>query len=252
MFNPTKETVKWYGRGGSYKKQINLNVDCKFKKDEIVYILNEDEFQKYCKPALYDENLELKQQLQQLQDENDALKMDNDSIKQEMQTNHETMIDDLKQKLEDAESKAEKLQSDMNQLHQKHADEVKALNQKIHDQDERMNDVSNLNTIIMQDVNRKNLELKDYQNEVETSVGKAVKQTNKLANSKLKEISKWDFIRHKNKITLNIQSDEMDEIIEDNIPARKQGFLEVITPPQITNGDGDVEDNQKQDKEKQD
>jgi len=249
MFNPTKETVKWYGRGGSYKKQINLNVDCKFKKDEIVYILNEDEFQKYCKPELYDENFELKQQLQQLQDEHDALKHDNDSIKQEMQTNHERIIDDLKQKLEDAQNKAEKLQSDMNQLHQGHADEVKQLNQKIHDLNERMNDVSNLNTVIMQDVNRKNIELKDYQNEVDASIRKAVKETEKIAIANIKDVGIRKFVFHKDDIDLNIP---IDDIIEDNIPARKQGFLEVITAPQITNGDGDVEDNQNEDKEKQD
>ena len=249
MFNPTKETVKWYGRGGSYKKQINLNVDCKFKKDEIVYILNEDEFTKYCKPALYDENFELKQQLQQLQDEHDTLKHDNDSIKQEMQSNHERIIDDLKQKLEDAESKAEKLQSDMNQLHQDHAGEVKELNQKINDLNERMNDVSNLNTVIMQDVNRKNLELKDYENEVDASIRKAVKETEKIAHDEIKKLGRLKLAFNKNNINLNIP---IDDIIEDNIPARKQGFLEVITAPQITNGDGDVEDNQNEDNEKQD
>ena len=285
MFNPTKETVKWYIRkpSGTYNKQIPLKVDCRYEKDENVYVLKEDEFNNYFNPALHDENVELKDKLEQIRNENstllvdnqelqnklrivendfDAFKLESESIKQELQSQDETIIDDLKQKIEDAESKAEKLQNDINQMHQdhkdelqklneNHADEVKQLNQKIQDLNERMNDVSNLNTVIMQDVNRKNIELKDYQNEVESSIGKAVKQTDKMANAKLKEISKWDFLWHKDKLTLDIQ-DELDDIIADNTPARKQGFLEVITAPQITKGESDVEENQKQSDERQD
>lgn len=250
MFNPTKANVKWYKRkSGSYAKQINLNVDCQFIKDEIVYVLSQDEFKKYCNPELYDENVELKEQLQKLQDEYDALKLDNESIKQQMQSADETIIDDLRQKLEDAESKAEKLQDDMNQLHQDHADEVKQLNQKIHDMNEKMNDVSNLNTLILQDVNRKNLELKDYQNEVDASIRKAVKETEKTAYDEIKNIGRLNFAFNKNNIDLNIP---IDDIIADNTPARKQGFFEVITTPQITNGDGDDAKNETQNDEKQD
>ena len=250
MFNPTKASVKWYKRkSGSYAKQINLNVDCQFIKDEIVYVLSQDEFKKYCNPELYDENVELKEQLQKLQDDFDAFKLDNESMKQQLQSQDESIIDELKQNLEDAEKKSDKLQGDMNQLHQDHADEVKQLNQKIHDMNEKMNDVSNLNTLILQDVNRKNLELKDYQNEVDASIRKAVNETDKMANANLMKISKWDFLFHKDKINLNIQA---DEIIEDNMPARKQGFFEVITTPQITNGDGDDAKNETQNDEKQD
>ena len=250
MFNPTKASVKWYKRkSGSYAKQINLNVDCQFIKDEMVFVLSQDEFKKYCNPELYDENVELKEQLQKLQDDFDAFKLDNESMKQQLQSQDESIIDELKQNLEDAEKKSDKLQGDMNQLHQDHADEVKQLNQKIHDMNEKMNDVSNLNTMIMQDVNRKNLELKDYQNEVDASIRKAVNETDKMANANLMKISKWDFLFHKDKINLNIQA---DEIIEDNMPARKQGFFEVITTPQITNGDGDDAKNETQNDEKQD
>ena len=284
MFNPTKSKVKWYKRGGSYTKKINLKVDSKFANDENVYVLSEDEFNQYVNPAMHDKNVELKEKLEsitndnfKLNDENkslknqlrtlendfDALKLDNESIKQQIQTNDDRILNEYKQKLEDAENKAEKLQNDINQLHEKHkdelqqlnhdhADEVKRLNQKIQDNQERMNDISNLNTVIMQDVNNKNMELKDYQNEVESSIGKAVKQTDKIANAKLKEISKWDFLWHKDKLSLNIQEDELNEIIEDNTPIRKQGFLEVITTAQITNGDGDVETDKKEDDEKQD
>ena len=250
MFNPTKASVKWYKRkSGSYAKQINLNVDCQFIKDEIVYVLSQDEFKKHCNPDLYDENVELKEKLQKLQDEYDALKLDNESIKQQIQSADETIIDELKQNLEDAEKKSDKLQGDMNQLHQDHANEVKQLNQKIQDINDKMNDVSNLNTLILQDVNRKNLELKDYQNEVDASIRKAVNETDKMANANLMKISKWDFLFHKDKINLNIQA---DEIIEDNMPARKQGFFEVITTPQIANGDGDDAKNETQNDEKQD
>ena len=250
MFNPTKASVKWYKRkSGSYAKQINLNVDCQFIKDEIVYVLSQNEFNKYCNPDLYDENVELKEQLQKLQDEYDAFKMDNESMKEQLQSHDETIIDELKQNLEDAEKKSDKLQGDMNQLHQDHANEVKQLNQKIQDINDKMNHVSNLNTLILQDVNRKNLELKDYQNEVDASIRKAVNETDKMANANLMKISKWDFLFHKDKINLNIQA---DEIIEDNMPARKQGFFEVITTPQITNGDGDDAKNETQNDEKQD
>ena len=247
MFNPTKANVKWYKRkSGTYAKQINLKVDCNFQDGENVYVLNEDEFKKYCDADLFDKNVELKEQLQNLQDEYAAFKLDTESIKQQMQSEDKTIINELRQKLEDAESKAEKLQSDINQLHQDHADELKQLNQRIQETNDKMHDVENLNTLIMQDVNRKNLELKDYQSEVDASIRNAVKETDKMANANLKEISKWDFLFHKDKINLNIQA---DEIIEDNTPARKQGFFEVITAPQITNGDGDVEDNKKEDKE---
>lgn len=250
MFNPTKASVKWYKRkSGSYAKQINLNVDCQFIKDEIVYVLSQNEFNKYCNPDLYDENVELKEQLQKLQDEYDAFKLDNESMKEQLQSHDETIIDELKQNLEDAEKKSDKLQGDMNQLHQDHANEVKQLNQKIQDINDKMNDVSNLNTLILQDVNRKNLELKDYQNEVDASIRKAVNETDKMANANLMKISKWDFLFHKDKINLNIQA---DEIIEDNMPARKQGFFEVITTPQIANGDGDDAKNETQNDEKQD
>ena len=250
MFNPTKASVKWYNRkSGSYAKQINLNVDCQFIKDEIVYVLSQNEFNKYCNPDLYDENVELKEKLQKLQDEYDAFKLDNESMKEQLQSHDETIIDELKQNLEDAEKKSDKLQGDMNQLHQDHANEVKQLNQKIQDINDKMNDVSNLNTLILQDVNRKNLELKDYQNEVDASIRKAVNETDKMANANLMKISKWDFLFHKDKINLNIQA---DEIIEDNMPARKQGFFEVITTPQITNGDGDDAKNETQNDEKQD
>ena len=250
MFNPTKASVKWYKRkSGSYAKQINLNVDCQFIKDEIVYVLSQNEFNKYCNPDLYDENVELKEKLQKLQDEYDAFKLDNESMKEQLQSHDETIIDELKQNLEDAEKKSDKLQGDMNQLHQDHANEVKQLNQKIQDINDKMNDVSNLNTLILQDVNRKNLELKDYQNEVDASIRKAVNETDKMANANLMKISKWDFLFHKDKINLNIQA---DEIIEDNMPARKQGFFEVITTPQITNGDGDDAKNETQNDEKQD
>ena len=250
MFNPTKASVKWYKRkSGSYAKQINLNVDCQFIKDEIVYVLSQNEFNKYCNPDLYDENVELKEQLQKLQDEYDAFKLDNESMKEQLQSQDETIIDELKQNLEDAEKKSDKLQGDMNQLHQDHANEVKQLNQKIQDINDKMNDVSNLNTLILQDVNRKNLELKDYQNEVDASIRKAVNETDKMANANLMKISKWDFLFHKDKINLNIQA---DEIIEDNMPARKQGFFEVITTPQIANGDGDDAKNETQNDEKQD
>lgn len=251
MFNPTKSKVKWYKRkSGTYAKQINLNVDCQFTDGEIVYVLNQKEFKEYCNPDLYDENVELKEQLQKLQDEFDAFKLDSDSMKQQLQSHDETILNGLRQDLEDARNKSEKLQSDINQMHQNHADEVKGLNQKIQDMNDKMQDVSNLNTFIMQDVNRKNIELKDYQTEVETSIGKAVKETDKMANAKLKEISKWDFLFHKDKISLNIQNDELENIIADNTPARKQGFLEVITAPQITNGDGDVGNNQETNDEK--
>ena len=250
MFNPTKASVKWYKRkSGSYAKQINLNVDCQFIKDEIVYVLSQNEFKKYCNPDLHDENVELKEKLQKLQDEYDAFKLDNESMKEQLQSQDETIIDELKQNLEDAEKKSDKLQGDMNQLHQDHANEVKQLNQKIQDINDKMNDVSNLNTLILQDVNRKNLELKDYQNEVDASIRKAVNETDKMANANLMKISKWDFLFHKDKINLNIQA---DEIIEDNMPARKQGFFEVITTPQIANGDGDDAKNETQNDEKQD
>ena len=101
----------------------------------------------------------------------------------------------------------------------------------------------------MQDVNRKNLELKDYQNEMESSIRNAVNETNKMANSNIKKIDRIKFLFGRQNINLNIP---IDDIIADNTPARKQGFLEVITTPQITNGDGDVEDNQETSDKKQD
>ena len=250
MFNPTKASVKWYKRkSGSYAKQINLNVDCQFIKDEIVYVLSQNEFNKYCNPDLYDENVELKEKLQKLQDEYDAFKLDNESMKEQLQSQDETIIDELKQNLEDAEKKSDKLQGDMNQLHQDHANEVKQLNQKIQDINDKMNDVSNLNTLILQDVNRKNLELKDYQNEVDASIIKAVNETDKMANANIKKIDRIKFLFGRQNINLNIP---IDDIIADNTPARKQGFFEVITTPQITNGDGDDAKNETQNDEKQD
>ena len=248
MFNPTKETVKWYKRkSGTHAKQINLKVDCQFTDGVIVYVLSQYEFNNYCNPELYDENVELKENLQKLQDEYDAFKMDSESMKQQMQSNDETILQELRQNLADAENKSEKLQSDMNELHQKHADEVKGLNQKIQDMNERMNEVSNLNTFILQDVNRKNLELRDYQDEVHASIQKAVKETEKTAIANIQDIGIRKFVFHKKDIDLNIP---IDDIIEDNMPAKRQGFLEVITTPQITNGDGDVEDNKQEDKAK--
>ena len=78
MFNPTKANVKWYKRkSGTYAKQINLKVDCNFQDGEDVYVLNEDEFKKYCDADLFDKNVELKEQLQNLQDEYAAFKKDN-------------------------------------------------------------------------------------------------------------------------------------------------------------------------------
>ena len=239
MFNPTKLTVRWYKRNkGSYNKQIPLKVDSKFDDGEIVYVLNQDEFRKYCNPDLYDDNVELKEQLQKLQDDFDAFKLDSESIKQQMQSNHETILQELRQNLADAESKSEKLQSDINQMHQ-----------KIHEKDEKMQDISNLNTIIMQDVNRKNLELKDYQNEMESSIRNAVNETNKMANANIKKIDRIKFLFGRQNINLNIP---IDDIIADNTPARKQGFFEVITTPQIANGDGDDAKNETQNDEKQD
>ena len=97
--------------------------------------------------------------------------------------------------------------------------------------------------MLVQDANRKNLELKDYQNEVDASIRKAVNETEKNALSSLNEISKWDFLFHKDKINLNIA---VDEIIESNIPTRKQGFFEVITIPNLK-GDDDEKDSGKND-----
>ena len=185
-----------------------------------------------------DDNVELKEQLQKLQDDFDAFKLDSESIKQQMQSNHETILQELRQNLADAESKSEKLQSEINQMHQ-----------KIHEKDEKMQDISNLNTIIMQDVNRKNLELKDYQNEMESSIRNAVNETNKMANANIKKIDRIKFLFGRQNINLNIP---IDDIIADNTPARKQGFLEVITTPQITKGESDVEDNQETSDKKQD
>ena len=276
MFNPTESKVKWYKRkSGTYAKQINLNVDCQFHDGESVYVISQDEFNKYFNPEMHDENLQLKEQLESMTNDNfqlnsennslknqlrnlqndfDAFKMDSESMKQQIESDHERILNEIRPNLEDAEKKAEKLQDDINQMHQDHADEVKELNQKLQDSNDKlfnvqleMNDVQRFNAMLVQDANRKNLELRDYQDEIHASIQKAVKETEKTAMAKIQDVGIIKFALHKKDIDLNIP---IDDIIADNTPARRQGFFEVITAPQITNGDGDVGNNTKEDKAK--
>lgn len=235
MFNPTKSNVKWYKRNkGTYAKQIPLKVDCQFIDGEIVYILSQDEFRKYCNPNLYDEKMELEKQLQEMKDEFDSFKTECQAIKQQHQEDDAKKIDSLMQNLKDEKEKSEKLQEHIDKQIQEHKDELKDVNNKLYNVQLEMTDVQRFNAMLVQDANRKNLELKDYQNEVDASIRKAVTETEKMANDSLMKISKWDFIFHKDKINLNIQS---DEIIESNIPTRKQGFFEVITIPSLKGDD---------------
>lgn len=245
MFNPTKSNVKWYKRNkGTYAKQIPLKVDCQFIDGEIVYILSQDEFKQYCNPSLYDENLELKQELQELDDEFDSFRMECQSRKQQHQEDDAKKIDELMQNLKDEKNKSEKLMDDIDKITKEHKKELKEVNDKLYNVQLEMNDVQRFNAMLVQDANRKNLELKDYQNEVDSSIRKAVNQTEKNAMESLDKISKWDFLFHKHKIRLDIAS---DEIIAENTPSRKQGFFEVITVQQLK-GDNDEKDS-KQDNE---
>ena len=244
MFNPTKSNVKWYKRNkGTYAKQIPLKVDCEFIDGEIVYILSRNQYEKYCNPDLYDENLRLKDELQNLKDDFDSFRMECDSTKEKHEQEDAKIIDELMQNLEDEKAKSEKLRQDMDKMIQEHKNELKDVNNKLYSVQLEMNDVQRFNAMLVQDANRKNLELKDYQNEVDASIRKAVNETEKNALSSLNEISNWDFLFHKDKINLNIA---VDEIIESNIPTRKQGFFEVITIPNLK-GDDDEKDSGKND-----
>lgn len=222
-----KSSVKWYKRtGGTFAKQVNVFADCEFEKDEPVHVIRSQDFEKYFNPELVKENERLKETIKQMQNQIDELsnKSADDEIADKI------ILSEFKNQMQNQIDKNDELQK-----------KIDDLNDDLKDEKDKMINVQTFSNMLMQEINKKNLELNDYQNDVETCTSDLADAVKEYVCTEYKEMSFFKKLRNAKPDDLN---DGLDDIIKQHTPTRTKGFLQIP----INVDDYDVKDNPTSDK----
>lgn len=201
-----KSNVKWYKRTkGTYAKQVNVFAQSKFVRDEPVHVIRSQDFEKYFNPELVRKNDAFKKKIKELQKQIDEYANKDES--------DEIIWSKFKKQIQILIDKNDKLQN-----------EIARLNKDLHDEKDKRIDIQTFNNILMQEINRKNIELNNYQNEVETYASELAES---IRTDIVRKYNERTFIQKLKNAEPDNLNDGIDEIIKQHIPTKASGFLEI-------------------------